>query len=238
MRHGRRSRSLAAVFVLAVAVASCESNDDADISATSSEADMAGERVYDPALRGEDRAALVSEWAEGEDLLTREEVVAALGESTAVVVDAESPEIASEDDPWGAGFSSPFPDDEFAADAGVTYVVRREGDGRDVFMYVSEYVARGPTVDETYVTMKEAESLRNTPAELYDPVPIGVEAFAFETGSSGARDRLVVVELGDALVVISANPASVAPGPDPTESEDLTREQVDDLVEAAVAKLG
>jgi hypothetical protein len=39
-------------------------------------------------------------------------------------------------------------------------------------------------------------------------------------------------------VVISANPASVAPGPDPTESEDLTREQVDDLVEAAVAKLG
>ncbi len=222
-------------------MASCGSNDGADTAVSTSEVDPAGERVYDPALDGEDRAALVSEWAQRSGLLTREEVVAALGESTAVVVDAESPEVAREDDPWGVGFLSPFPDDAFAPDAGVTYVVRREGDGRDVFMYVSVNMARGPALEATFMAMKDAEGRRNTPAERYDPAPIGGEAFAFVTGSSSprsARDRLVVVNSGDALVVILANPASVSPGPDPTESENVTREQVDNLVKAAVAKLG
>ncbi len=165
---GLRSRSVVVSLVLSVAVASCGSNDGADTAVSTSEVDPAGERVYDPALDGEDRAALVSEWAQRSGLLTGEEVVAALGESTAVVVDAESPEVAREEDPWGVGFLSPFPDDAFAPDAGVIYVVRREGDGRDVFIEMN-----GPTTSSG--VLRTHRQHRACQARTRPPTPMIVE---------------------------------------------------------------
>ena len=66
--------------------------------------------------------------------LSVEEVLAALGESTAKVVDAQSSEVAME---VGAG-----------------YVVRREGDSRSVITLVSEFVAHGPALAEAYAVEK------------------------------------------------------------------------------------
>jgi hypothetical protein len=201
--------------------------------------DAGGDFVYDPELSGEERVALVSEWARERNLLTGEDVVAALGESTTKVVDAASPEVANYPDHWGFGFLSPFPREEAVMDAGVSYTLHREGDSRTVIMYVSEYVYRGPAVAETYANMEAGEGRRNTADERYDPAPLGANAFAYETnGGSGARDRLVVVDTGEALVVIVASPASPDyPEAFLTESENLTRQQVDNLVRAAVEKL-
>lgn len=124
-------------------------------------------------------------------------------------------------------------------DAGAGYVLKREGDSRDVVTHVSEFVIRGPEIAEAYARIEAGERWRNTSGERYDPAPIGTDAFAYETdGGSGALDRLVVVNTGDSLVVIVANPASPdSPDADLTEGENLTREQVDNVVRAAVEKL-
>jgi hypothetical protein len=201
--------------------------------------DTASGWVYDPELSGEKRVVLVSEWAQERNLLTSDEVVAALGEPTTKAVDAASPEVANYPDYWGVGFLSPFPSDEAVVDTGVTYDLHREGDSRTVVMGVSEYVIEGPTIAETYARMEAAERQRNIPDEQYDPAPIGVDAFAFETdGGSGAIHHLVVVNTGDSLVVIATGPASPDyPEADLAEGENLTREQVDGLVQVAVEKL-
>ena len=72
------------------------------------------------------------------------------------------------------------------------------------------------------------------PAEgRYAPAPIGVAVFAWELNGGGREiDRLVVVNTGDSLVGIVANRTDVE-----TKDDNLTREQVDNLVEAAVDKL-
>jgi hypothetical protein len=201
--------------------------------------DAASGWVYDPELSGEERVALVSEWAEERNLLTGEDVLAALGEFTTKVVDAESPEVAMYTGYWGFGFLSPFPSDEAVMDAGVSYDLHREGDSRNVITGVSEYVAHGPAIAEMFASMEAGEGRRNTPYERYDPAPIGVDAFAYETdGGSGAIHHLVVVNTGEALVVIATGPASPDyPEADLTEGENLTREQVDNLVRVAVEKL-
>ncbi len=202
---------------------------------TDSTEDAASERGYNPALSGAERVVLVSEWAQERNLLTGEEMVAALGESTAEVVDAASPDVWMNE--WA--FHGPVPDDEVVMDAEAVYVLHREGDSRAVITYVSESLTRGPAVGEAYANVEEGERRRNTSSELYDPAAIGVDAFAYETnGGSGALDRMVVVNTGNALVVVVASPASPdAPEADLTESENLTREQVDSLVRAAVEKL-
>ena len=197
-----------------------------------------GGRVYDPALSGEERVELVSEWAQERDLLTGDDVVAAFGDSMTKVVDAASPEVAMDPDPWKVGFRSPFPSDEAVLDEGVSYVLHREVGSRTVILYVSEYVSHDPDIMEMYATMEAGEGRRNTADERYDPSPIGVDSFAYETnGGSGALDRLVVVNTGEALVVIVASPASPDFPDRLTEVENLTREQVDNLVRVAVEKL-
>lgn len=201
--------------------------------------DTASGWVYNPELSGDERVVLVSEWAQERNLLTSDDVVAALAEPTTKPMDATSPEVANYPDYWGSGFLFPFPSDEAVMDAGVSYDLHKEGDSRNVVMGVSEYVIEGPTIAETYATMEAAERQRNTPDEQYDPAPIGVDAFAFETdGGSGAIHHLVVVNTGDALVVIATGPASPDyPEADLTEGENLTREQVDNVVRVAVEKL-
>ena len=201
--------------------------------------DAAGGWVFDPALSGEDRVVLVSEWADERSLLTGDDVVAALGESTTKSVDAASPEVANYPDYWGYGFLFPFPSSEAVIDAGVTYQLHKQGDSRNVVMGVSEYVIYGSALTETFARMEWEESQRNTPDEQYAPAPIGVDAFAFETdGGSGAIHHLVVVNTGSALVVIATGPASPNyPEAALTESENLTRAQVDNLVRIAVGKL-
>ena len=198
------------------------------------------ERIYDPDLSGKERAEVVSEWARAENLLTGEDVVLAFGESSFSVVDASSPEVALDADPWGVGFLTPFPRDEAVMDTGVSYVLDRAGASRDVTFYVSEHVARGAALDEAYDRVEEGERRRNIPSERYEPALVGVEAFAYETdGGSGALDRLVVVHTGEALVVIVASPASPdRPQPHLSTDENLTRERVDALVSAAIERLG
>jgi hypothetical protein len=201
--------------------------------------DDAGGWVYDPKLSGEERVALVSEWAQERNLLTGEDVLAALGESTTKVVDAASPEVANYPIDWGFGFLSPFPSDEAVMNAGVSYDMHREGDSRIVLTGVSEYVFHGPAVAETYARMEAGEGRRNSPEERYEPAPISVDAFAYETdGGSGAIHHLVVVNTGEALVVIATGHASPDyPEPNLSVGENLTREQVDNLVRVAVEKL-
>ncbi|MDH5373559.1 MAG: hypothetical protein OEX97_11505 [Acidimicrobiia bacterium] len=195
--------------------------------------------VYDPALSGEERVALVSEWAGERNLLTGADVVAALGESKTKLVDAASPEVANYPDYWGFGFLSPFPGEEAALDLGATYVLQKEGVSRNVIIYVSEYVTYGPAIREMYANIEAGEGGRNAADERYDPAPIGIAAFAYETnGGSGALDRLVMVDTGEALVVVVASPASPNyPEANLTVGENLTREQVDNLVRVAVEKV-
>ena len=243
MRRVLRSLGVALVSGAVVMLGACASSGDGVTasSISSSDAvssDAVSEPGYNPALSGEDRVALVSKWAQERHLLTGAEVVAALGESTTEVVDASSPEVWMFDE-WG-GFRGPFSDKEVAVGGEVQYVLLRKGDSRIVITYVYEALSQGQAVAEAYLDAEQGEKRRNSASERYEPAPIGVNAFAYETdGGSGALDRLVVVDTGNALVVIVASPASPNdPDADLTVGENLSREQVDKLVTAAVEKLG
>lgn len=177
-------------------------------------------------------------WVQLKVLLTGAEVLEALGDPTAEVVHNEMT--------WGGsrGFDDPedptdVPEVSPGMDASVYYALERSGDSRTLVSYVDEAVAGGPDVEQSFATWETLVTSRVS-GEGYDPAPIGFDAFAYESdGGAGALDRMVVVNTGQTLVVIDATTASpVGPEPDLTVDENLTRDQVDDLVRAAVEKLG
>lgn len=154
-------------------------------------------------------------------LLSRVEVAAALGESV-------SGEGGALEQDWCL-----VPGPAVGWDASTFYTLVR-GDER-VTTDVSECTIT--SADPQTITQMYADLEGQTPEGAegpYEPATIGVEAFAWELdGLGGAIDRFVVVTTGDALVGIAANRHSPV-----AEGDNLTREQVDNLVKAAVDKLG
>jgi hypothetical protein len=185
------------------------------------------------------KVTAISQQAHEKDLLTAAEVLEALGEPTAKVVDAYLESGVIHRGFGGSEDSTDAPEESPPMDRSVYYVLDRLGSSRAVVTYVHEYVTTAPDIEQSFAAW-EALLTRHVAGERYDPAPIGIDALAYETdGGSGALDRIVVVNTGEALVVIEANPASPHdPEPDLTIAENLTRDQVDDLVRAAVQKSG
>jgi hypothetical protein len=91
------------------------------------------------------------------------------------------------------------------------------------------------SADRQVIARMFADLQDQTPANAIGPYPLGwLDAFAWELdGGGGAIDRFVVVNTGDALVAITANRHS----PVVAEGDNLTRPQIDHLVDAAVEKI-
>lgn len=215
-----RTGLIAALAVLAVVlVGACTSSDDAALSGSPSSGTLAGSSSFPPAT------AQLQE-ALQKDLLSAKEVAAAL---------AEWPQA----DDWDAVGRQPafsmcgVPGPAVGWHASVFYTYMRS-DGR-VTTDVSEcmfYSADRQTIAQMFADLQD-----QTPSNAvgpYEPAKIGwLDAFAWELdGGGGAIDRFVVVNTGDALLGISANRHSPV-----AEGDNLTRLQVDHLVDAAVEKI-
>lgn len=186
----------------------------------------------------EEQVALASRLAHERGLLTAAEVLDAIGDPAAAVFggDLTSGDMHrgffDPDDPTAVYEESP------AMQETVYYALERSGDSRTLLTFVTEYVAAGPDIEQSFAAW-EVLLTSHLAVGRCDPPPIGIGALSFEgDGGAGAVDRIVVVNAGETLVVIEANTGSPDdPDPHLADAENLTCDQMDALVRTAVEKL-
>ena len=220
MRRILRTLAVAVMCGSVAVMGGCTSDEDGASMSDSRSPQPVGSESASEFVEGD-------EWATQNGLLTQAEAAAALGELSTL------PPSGWDDCHPLLGSALP-PDVSWDAS---TQLVTDEP-VTDVTTHVSEcaITSLDPKATAEVYAYLEGQTPTFTPplAEgRYAPAPIGVEAFAWELdGGGGEVDRFVVVNTGDSLVGVVANRTDVG-----TRGDNLTREQVDNLVKAAVDKL-